>query len=349
MANQTETPKLYLKPSGLTFCQDVPLSLPLCGGPLYFNALTVTLRSGQKIVYQGAFPVTSLEALKNQLPKAIYTKFDQTLKRLTAPRNLMGFTFDRPLVMGILNLTPDSFSDGGDYQTGAADRARALFDEGADIVDVGAESTRPGAAEVSEEEELKRLGPVLDIIKDLPGPVSVDTRKASVMTAALKAGVGLINDVSALTFEPSSMAAAKPAGGIVLMHALGTPKTMQDDPEYNDVLLDVYDYLEDRIEACVKAGIPRDHLIIDPGIGFGKTTSHNLDLIRGLALFHGLGVPVLFGASRKRFIGELTGANDPKDRLAGSIAAALLAAGQGAQIIRVHDVHETRQALSIQL
>jgi len=251
--------------------------------------------------------------------------------------------------MGILNLTPDSFSDGGDYLAPgeAAGRAATLFAEGADIVDIGAESTRPGAGGIVPEEEIRRLSPVLDIIKDLSGPVSVDTRKAAIMSAALAKGAALINDVSALTFDKKSMEAAKEAPGIVLMHAKGTPETMQDKPSYDNVLLDVYDYLEERIRAAEETGIGRPRLIADPGIGFGKTTAHNLELFRGLSLFHGLGVPVLIGASRKRFIGELTGEKDPKARLAGSIAAALLAAGQGAQVIRCHDVAETRQALAV--
>jgi dihydropteroate synthase len=354
-ASLPENAKLYLTPSGLTFGREPSLSLPLAGGILNFNSLKVTLRGGNRVFYQGIFPVTSLKALKQQLPASLHAKFDATFKRLTAPRKSLDLpsggtlSFAEPLVMGVLNLTPDSFSDGGVYMNPgrAAERARVLFGEGADIVDIGGESTRPGAKEVPPEEEIQRLAPVFDIVRDLPGPVSVDTRKAAVMAAALKAGVGLINDISALTFDLGALNAVKSAPGIVLMHALGTPETMQDNPNYDDVLLDVYDYLEERIEACARAGIDRERLIIDPGIGFGKTTRHILDLLKNLSLFHGLGVPVLVGVSRKRFIGELTGVKDPKERLSGSIAAAVLAAGQGAQIIRCHDVAETAQALAV--
>ncbi len=354
-ASLPEDAKLYLTPSGLTFGRAPSLSLPLADGSLSFNSLKVTLREGKRVFYQGVFPVTSLNALKEQLPVGLHAKFDSTLKRLTAPRKPLDLpgggllSFAKPLVMGVVNLTPDSFSDDGVYMNPglAADQPGALFDEGADIVDIGGESTRPGAKEVPLEEEIQRLAPVFDIVKDRPGPISVDTRKAAVMAAALEAGAGLINDISALTFDPEALDAAKSAPGIVLMHALGTPETMQDNPSYDDVLLDVYDYLEERIEACARAGIKRDKLIVDPGIGFGKTTTHVLDLLKNLSLFHSLGVPVLVGVSRKRFIGELTGVKDPKERLSGSIAAAVLAVGQGAQIIRCHDVAETAQALTI--
>lgn len=354
-ANFSEDTKLYLTPSGLTFDRRASLSFPLAGGCLNFGALEVVLRSAKKTIYQATFPIASLNALKKQLPTSLHAKFNATLKRLTAPRKPLDLpggavlSFAKPLVMGVLNLTPDSFSDGGLYMNPglAAERAGALFDEGADIVDIGGESTRPGAKEVPPEEEIRRLAPVFDIIKGLPGPVSVDTRKAAVMAAALEAGAGLINDISALTFDPGALDAVKSAPGIVLMHALGVPETMQDNPGYDDVLLDVYDYLEERIEACARAGIDRERLIVDPGIGFGKTTGHILDLLKNLSLFHGLGAPVLVGVSRKRFIGELTGVKDPKKRLSGSIAAAVLAAGQGAHIIRCHDVAETAQALAV--
>jgi len=346
--------KLYLKPTGLTFGGSCSLSLPLAGGWMRFQALEVTLREGAKEIYHGTFPVTALKTLKQQLPSALDSQIDATLERLTTARKAISFpagqlSFERPRVMGILNLTPDSFSDGGDYPGPgeATRRASEMFAEGADLIDIGAESTRPGASEVPAGEELKRLSPVLDILKDLSCPVSVDTRKAAVMAAALDCGAAILNDVSALTFDPQALEVAKAAPGIVLMHALGTPETMQDNPVYNNVLLDVYDCLEGRIRACEDAGIERCRLIVDPGIGFGKTTAHNLDLLRGMALFHGLGTPIMVGASRKRFIGELTGETDPKARVSGSIAAALLAAAQGVQVIRCHDVRETAQALAV--
>jgi len=343
--------KLYLRPAALGLAD---LSLRLAGGALTFSNLELILRAGGRRVYQGAFPVTALGALRDQLPEALANKFSLILERLTASRDDLKLgggklSFKSPLVMAILNLTPDSFSDGGDFPGAAAVKARAveLFEAGADILDGGAESTRPGATTVPVAEELKRLEPLFEIIGDLPGPVSIDTRKAAVMTAGLKAGAAMINDVSALTFDAGALKAAKPAAGVVLMHARGDPETMQENPQYGDVLLEVYDFLEGRVEAAVKSGIPRQKLIVDPGIGFGKTTAHNLEILRGLSLFQGLGCPVLVGVSRKRFLGELSGEKDPKKRLSSGLAAALLAVGQGAQIIRTHDVAEMRQALAV--
>jgi dihydropteroate synthase len=220
---------------------------------------------------------------------------------------------------------------------------------GADILDIGGESTRPGAAPVSVEEELGRVLPVIDALRPLVDAViSIDTRKAEVMRRAVAAGADLINDVSALTYDQEALATAaalqKP---VVLMHAQGDPRTMQAAPQYAHVLLDVFDFLEARIEAATTAGLPREKLIIDPGIGFGKTVPHNLELLAGLALFHGLGIPLLVGASRKSFIGHLTGVPVAAERVHGSIGVGLAAMSQGAQIIRVHDVAETRQALTM--
>jgi len=348
--------KLYLRPTALGRAGlDLALSLPLGGGPVRFSSLELILRNGGKRLYQGTFPVTNLPSLKNQLPEAAAKQFDQVLDHLTSSRQDLqlahgaSLSFATPLVMGILNITPDSFSDGGDFFDARSVKKRAveIFNSGANILDIGAESTRPGASEVPVEEELERLKPLFEVIGDLPGPVSVDTRKAAVMAAGLAAGAEIINDVSALSFDSGAPEAANTASGIVLMHTRGDPKTMQDNPQYEDVLLDVYDYLEGRIEAAVKSGISRQKLMIDPGIGFGKTTAHTLELLRGLSLFQGLGCPVLIGVSRKRFLGELSGEKEPKKRLASGLAAAILAAGQGAHIIRTHDVAEMRQALEV--
>lgn len=341
--------KLYLRPLGIAQGPG-GLALPLAGRPLSFNTIELILRAGGRRVYEGAFPVAGLDALKGQLPRALANRFDEILARLCAPRPAIGpLDFSKPLVMGILNVTPDSFSDGGDYFSAKDAKARAseLFKEGADIVDAGAESTRPGAKPVPEAEEKKRLRPVLDVIKELPGPVSIDTRKSPVMIDAIKSGATLINDVSALTFDKDAMTAVKGAPGIVLMHAKGSPETMQKDPSYEDVVLEVYDFLEARIAACQAKGIARGRLIVDPGIGFGKSVDHNLALLRNLAIFHGLGVPLLIGVSRKRFVGAITGVEDAKQRLGGSLAAGLFALQQGAQILRVHDVRETRQACDV--
>jgi dihydropteroate synthase len=225
----------------------------------------------------------------------------------------------------------------------------ALAGAGADILDVGGESTRPGAEPVPEAEERARVLPVIEGIvrAGCPAPVSVDTRKAGVARAALDAGARIVNDVSAMTHDPEMAAAAAGAEGLVLMHALGDPRTMQDAPAYDDVLLDIHDFLEARIAAAEAAGIPRARIVADPGIGFGKTLDHNVRLIARLSLYHGLGCPVLLGASRKRFIGRLSGVAEAGERVAGSVAAALAGAAQGAQILRVHDVAETRQALAV--
>jgi dihydropteroate synthase len=253
--------------------------------------------------------------------------------------------------MGILNITPDSFSDGGQFDSSATARARAvrLIQEGADIIDIGGESTRPGADLIAVDEEMSRTKPViLDVRQASSLPLSIDTRKAPVAAAALDAGIDWINDVSALTFD-SEMArlAARSGAPVCLMHAPSDPKTMQQNAQYEDVLLDVYDYLAKRVDFALSQGILRHNIIVDPGIGFGKTLEHNLALLRGLAVFHGLGCPILLGASRKRFIGTISGVEKAQDCMAGSVAVALAAAGQGAQILRVHDVRETVQALKL--
>jgi dihydropteroate synthase len=274
------------------------------------------------------------------------------LDRHEQPRApLLTLSLDRPRIMGIVNVTPDSFSDGG--LLGSADAAIAhalrLAADGADILDIGGESTRPGAQAVTVDEELRRAIPVIEgLAGKTAALISIDTRKAEVMRRALAAGAHIINDVAALTYEPACMDVAAASGGpVILMHAQGDPRTMQTAPHYDDCLLDVYDWLATRIDACTAAGIDRTRLIVDPGIGFGKTLDHNLELLAGLSVFHGLGVPVLLGASRKSFIGALTGVKVASERLAGSIAAALHGAAQGVQILRVHDVAETRQALTV--
>jgi dihydropteroate synthase len=274
------------------------------------------------------------------------------LERLTAPRApLAGLDMGRPRLMGILNVTPDSFSDGGLFMDpeAALAQARAMQAAGADIIDVGGESTRPGAVEIGVEEEVGRTAPVIAAIRaGSDGPVSIDTRKSMVARAAMGAGASMLNDVSAFSHDSRMAPFAADSGlPICLMHAQGTPQTMQDDPTYDDVLLDVYDLLAARIAQAEAAGLPRDRIVVDPGIGFGKTLAHNLALLRRLSLFHALGCPVLLGASRKRFIGSLSDAPEAKDRLPGSLAVALHGLAHGVQILRVHDTAETRQALQL--
>ena len=251
--------------------------------------------------------------------------------------------------MGIVNVTPDSFSDGGRYlESGAAiEHGRRLLAEGADVLDVGGESTRPGSEPVSAEEELSRVIPVIEALAG-EAPLSVDTAKAEVARAAIAAGATMVNDVTALRGDPE-MAGTCAEGGVevVLMHMLGTPKTMQDDPHYGDVVSEVLDFLAERVAEATAAGIEQSRIWIDPGIGFGKTVAHNLALIARLDRLTRLGRPVLVGASRKSFLGAITGVAEPRDRLAGSLAAALIAVERGARVVRVHDVAATVEALAV--
>jgi dihydropteroate synthase len=258
---------------------------------------------------------------------------------------------ERTLVMGIVNVTPDSFSDGGmfDDAGAAVKHGLGLLEECADVLDVGGESTRPGSDPVSEDEERRRVLPVIDDLRrQAPEALlSVDTRRAAIAADALAAGVDVVNDVSAGA-DPDMFGVVAGAGaGMVLMHMRGEPKTMQADPRYDDVVTEVRGFLADRVEAAVAAGIGRDRLSIDPGIGFGKNLQHNLDLLRSIGSFRELGLPVLAGVSRKRFIGELSGADDPADRLEGSVAAAVWCATQGVHVVRVHDVGPTVRALRV--
>lgn len=271
-----------------------------------------------------------------------------------APRNnassFAGISLERPIIMGVVNATPDSFSDGGDafnFEDAVA-RGRMLAEQGALIIDVGGESTRPGADPVSIAEEIARTRPVVERLAGEGLSVSIDTRNADVMQAALDAGAAIINDVTALTYDARALeVAAACSASVVLMHMQGQPGTMQENPVYENAAQDVLAYLKDRIAACESAGIKKDRIAVDPGIGFGKTLAHNLEILGQLDLYQGLDVPLLIGVSRKRFIEAISGETDPKRRLPGSIAAALAAVEKGARIIRVHDVAETAQALAV--
>lgn len=254
----------------------------------------------------------------------------------------------RPLIMGVVNVTPDSFSDGGRFFSAAAAvaHARQLIDEGADLLDVGGESTRPGADPVTLDEERRRVLPVLEALADAGVPLSVDTQKPELMGEAVAAGAAMVNDVNGFQAPGALAAVAGSACAICIMHKQGNPQTMQQSPQYADVVVDVRDYLSQRIAAAEQAGIARERMVVDPGFGFGKTLEHNLELLRRLDELTALTVPVLAGLSRKSMIGKLTG-SDPGDRLAGSIAAALFAVQRGTAIVRVHDVAATRDALAV--
>jgi dihydropteroate synthase len=320
----------------------------LAGGLCWFSAAELLSVEGNKRVVSELVPVEGLEQHLDATTKAQW----QALTGKRPPLQLGERTvrLDQPQVMGVLNVTPDSFSDGGRYAdaAAAADAGADMAAEGAAIIDVGGESTRPGASPVWEGDETERVVPVIRQLAGGGAAVSVDTRKSEVMTAALGAGARIINDVSALTFDPRSAEVVAAAGvPVVLMHHQGSPETMQDSPRYDDVLVEVYLWLEERIAAAESAGIPRSNVLVDPGFGFGKTVAHNLELMNGLAILHSLGCPIVLGASRKRTIGALSGEAPADKRLGGSIAFALKAVEQGVQIVRAHDVAETVQALKV--
>jgi dihydropteroate synthase len=257
-------------------------------------------------------------------------------------------SLEHPLIMGVVNVTPDSFSDGGRFLAphAAAAHARRLIEEGADIVDLGGESSRPGAAPVTAEEELARLIPVVRALHDAPVPLSVDTTKPEVMRAALAEGAAMVNDITALASPGALQAVAGGDCAVCLMHMQGEPRTMQASPVYDEVVRDVKAFLSARVAAAERAGIGRERIVIDPGFGFGKTVDHNLELLRRLRELSDVGVPVLAGWSRKSSLGRLTG-RPAEDRLAASVAAALIAVQNGASIVRAHDVAATRDALAV--
>lgn len=309
-------------------------ALPLAGGPLWFtHAEFLTRDAAPRIVEAGDVP-------------------EPWLTRLSSPRApVAGLDWSLPRIMGILNVTPDSFSDGGrHFGTEAAfNGALSMVQAGADIIDVGGESTRPGAREMPAEEEIARVVPAISALRAASAvPISIDTRKARVADAAADAGADLVNDVSAFLHDPvlidTCVARNLP---VCLMHMRGDPENMQDDPHYDHVTLDVFDHLAARIAALEAHGIPRSRIVADPGIGFGKTVAHNLALLQNIALFHGLGVAILLGVSRKGFIGRIGKAQPGAARAPGSIAVGLAGLAQGVQILRVHDVAETAQALRL--
>jgi dihydropteroate synthase len=256
----------------------------------------------------------------------------------------------QPRIMGILNVTPDSFSDGGEWfgYDEAVEHARALVAEGADILDVGGESTRPGADPVSVAEELRRVIPVITAARETGAQISIDTMKLEVAAAAVDAGATYVNDVTAFRHEPELAAfVAERSCDCCLMHMLGEPRTMQDDPRYDDVVDDIRSFLEERAAFAIGQGVPAERIMVDPGIGFGKTLEHNLELLRRLDEIVALGFPVVIGTSRKSFLGRLTGRDDPHDRVAATLATTVLALERGASVFRVHDVAPTRDALAV--
>jgi dihydropteroate synthase len=330
-------PRALISGPAATRAIDAGTALPLAGGTLAF-ALTEAIE--RAVGEEGRRRPMDLPAARAFAPDLI--------EGLIKPRAAWaGFDLKRPLIMGVLNVTPDSFSDGGDFAEAstAIDHGRAMLAAGADIIDVGGESTRPGAHPVSPADEAGRVLPVVRALVDAGAVVSIDTRHASVMDQAVKAGARIINDVTALTGDPESVhVAARSGAAIVLMHMLGEPQTMQQDPRYADVTCDLIDYFEARLASLE---IARERIAIDPGIGFGKKDPHNLRLLDELGAFHVFGCPVLLGASRKSFIGRLGKGEAPKQRLAGTLAAHQTGFDRGAQIVRAHDVAEAYQARAI--
>ncbi len=343
-------PSFYLRPTALSGGEGAPVAAsPLLGGTKWFTSAEVTARQADGALSRRVLPAAEAVAwLAEQAGVAAARDLEVQLSRPRPP--FAGLSLERPRIMGVINVTPDSFSDGGDrFDTGrAVEAGLAMLEAGGDILDVGGESTRPGAAPVTPEEERRRVVPVVRALAEQGAIVSIDSRHAATMAAALEAGAAIVNDVTALTGDPESLGVvAQSDAALVLMHMRGTPQTMQAAASYVDVATEIYDYLQGRLEACLKAGIGRDRIALDPGIGFGKTVAHNLEILDRLALYHGLGCALLLGVSRKSFIGRLSAGEAPKARLPGSLAAALAGLARGVQILRVHDVAETAQALRI--
>ena len=318
-------------------------NLPLNGNKeLSFSQIEIITRDSKKII--------DLKDIK-KLTKSLREKINKDLKIIVKKnKNFSKLNFKKiPNVMGILNLTPDSFSDGGKFNNKKAviKHAINLFKFGADIVDVGGESTRPGSKTISEKEEWKRIEKIIrEVSKKIP--LSLDTRKANIMNKGAKIGIKLINDVSGLSYDPKTVDVLKKnKSPFIIQHSQGNPENMQNNPKYKNELLDIYDFFEKKIKFLRSKGIKHNNIMVDPGIGFGKNLKHNMNLIRSISIFHTLGFPILLGLSRKRFIKDLSGKNDTKERIGGTIASSLYSMMQGVQILRIHDVNELIQSIKI--
>ncbi|MES2783271.1 MAG: dihydropteroate synthase [Pseudomonadota bacterium] len=348
--------KIYLRPTGFVESpqRHEGESLRLAGTMLWFSQIEFIERA-ETVTTRRLVTVLAWEAFAAALPDETRERCAVLLGRITAPRAALQMgartiRFDQPHVMGIINATPDSFSDGGknfDSEV-AAEAAFAMSSAGAAIIDVGGESTRPGSALVWEGEELTRVEPIIRRLAGAGTAISIDTRKASVMEGAIHAGAAMINDISALLYDDRAGEVARASGvPVVLMHAPSQSSDPHKDAVYNDVVYDVFDWLEQRVSEVEAAGLPRDKILVDPGIGFGKSLTENLAIINNLSIYHGLGCALLFGASRKRLIGALSNEAGADDRLGGSIFLAMKAIEQGAHIVRVHDAAETVQAVQV--
>jgi len=319
------------------------INLPLNGNKNFsFSQVEIITRDSKKII--------DLNDVK-KLPKLLKEKINKDLKTIIkGNKNFSKLNFKKiPNIMGILNLTPDSFSDGGKFNKKKAGLKHAfnLFEFGADIVDVGGESTRPGSKSITEREEWSRIEKIISKI-GRKIPLSLDTRKAEIMNKGIKIGIKLINDISGLSYDSKTIEILrKHKTPFVIQHSQGTPENMQNNPKYKDELLDIYDFFEEKIKFLRSEGIKHNNIILDPGIGFGKNLKHNMNLIKSISIFHTLGFPILLGLSRKRFIKDLSGKNDTKERLGGTIASSLYSMMQGVQILRIHDVNELTQSIKV--
>jgi dihydropteroate synthase len=352
------TDTLYLRPIALA---ESPQSeegevVRLAGGMIYASRFALIVRRGGRIVQRTRVAVPDMADVLARLPDALAVQGEAQWAALAAVRaplqlGVRTVRLDQSQIMGVLNVTPDSFSDGGKFLDDPAEahaHGAAMAEAGAAIIDVGGESTRPGSAAVWEGDELKRAIPAVERLAAMGAAISIDTRRPAVMEAAMAAGAHIINDVSALRHDPRSLEFAARAGvPVVLMHAPGEGEDLHGGGDYRDVVLDVFDWLRDRRDAAIKAGIAPERIILDPGVGFGKKLADNLTLLNGLTLFHALGQPLLVGSSRKRMIGALSNEAPAHKRLGGSLVLAAKAFDAGMQLVRVHDVPETVQALHV--
>ena len=307
-----------------------------------FDHIEIITRKSKKKI-----SINQIKYLPNNLKKKVNLDLE---KIKTKKKNFSNLEFKKiPNILGVLNLTPDSFSDGGKFNTKQRGISHAfkLYNDGADLIDVGGESTRPGSKTVNKEDEWKRINEILkSIVKKIP--ISLDTRKSEIMKNGIKLGVKLINDVSGLSFDPETINVLKKNKvPFVIQHTLGTPENMQKNPKYNNELLDIYDFFEEKIKLLRSKGIKHNNIILDPGIGFGKKLKHNMNLIRSVSIFHSLGFPILVGNSRKRFIKDISKKNDSFTRIGGTISSSLYLMTQGVQILRIHDVNEVMQAIKV--
>ncbi len=319
------------------------LSIPLHGNKLLsFDMIEIISRKNKKYVH-----IKKLNELKTSIKKKIL--FD--IKQISKRKKIKGLKLSNlPILMGVLNLTPNSFSDGGKYnKKNLGERhAKKLIKDGCDIIDIGGEATNPGSKEIGVDIEWKRIFPTLSKIKKLRKFISLDTRKSIIMKKGIENRINLINDVSGLEYDHKTVEILKKKKiPFVIHHMQGSPQTMQKNPKYNNVLLDIYDFFDEKIKYLRAKGIRHNNIILDPGIGFGKNLKHNITLLRNISIFHSLGFPVMLGTSRKRFIKSLSGVNDSKERLGGTISSGICALMQGVQILRVHDVNEVKQSLKV--